>query len=373
MKNDSKAVVFIDYENLRGNEVQQIDFVLNHKLVPNEVVVCKTYGSFNTISERENRLFEKYNIQVERIRSFNSNEKNGADIKIVVDAMEYVRKDQITHFVIVSGDVDFKHLYQKLKEMFKTILAFSQKKSMSGYLGTYCTPIVIPNKFIRTERPSIHKALEVHVRDELLKHVISAVRFFTSSTTVRFFNMCLYNACKDFHVKRTGLLGYCEQKKWLKFNRTEERILLSDQLVKAPNLICEVYSLIIELGISGVDRSLKYLPHGIHNLVVKYLAESLQKVTRGKTYSLVHFSETVVKEINNDALDTDKVQSILYLLKMSNVIVYSPDMRSFRRLHQYDSDHIVKLHNRLVYHTCYTSTGSLSRSEWQHILDKSLK
>ncbi len=69
--------------------------------------------------------------------------KNSADIRLVVDAMEFVfTKPHISTFVVVSGDADFLPLLSRLREHNKQTIVVSRTKNLHAYLRTHCDEFI---------------------------------------------------------------------------------------------------------------------------------------------------------------------------------------------------------------------------------------
>lgn len=80
--------------------------------------------------------------------------KNSADIRLVVDAMEFVfTKPHISTFVVVSGDTDFLPLLSRLREHNKQTIVVSRTKNLHAYLRTHCDEFVDGDLYL-TNAPS---------------------------------------------------------------------------------------------------------------------------------------------------------------------------------------------------------------------------
>ena len=80
--------------------------------------------------------------------------KNSADIRLVVDAMEFVfTKPHISTFVVVSGDTDFLPLLSRLREHNKQTIVVSRTKNLHAYLRTHCDEFINGDVYL-TNAPS---------------------------------------------------------------------------------------------------------------------------------------------------------------------------------------------------------------------------
>ena len=91
--------------------------------------------------------------------------KNSADIRLVVDAMEFVfTKPHISTFVVVSGDTDFLPLLSRLREHNKQTIVVSRTKNLHAYLRTHCDEFIngdvyLANASNKSISPAIGKTI----------------------------------------------------------------------------------------------------------------------------------------------------------------------------------------------------------------------
>ena len=65
--------------------------------------------------------------------------KNGADIRLCLDAMEDIaRFDHIGTVIVVSGDSDFMPLAQKIKAMGRTLIGVGSRKTTNRHWASSC-------------------------------------------------------------------------------------------------------------------------------------------------------------------------------------------------------------------------------------------
>jgi len=59
--------------------------------------------------------------------------KNGADILLSIDAMEFALRDGIDAFVIASSDADFSHLAMRLRELGSRVIGIGEPKTPAAF------------------------------------------------------------------------------------------------------------------------------------------------------------------------------------------------------------------------------------------------
>ena len=158
MSNESVALYW-DFENLHASLIEKFQgkgaYRNSHYKPQHDVIDVKavydfasTYGTVAVNKAYCNwQFYGKYrskllNNSVELIQIFHPGQssKNGADIKLSLDAMEdMIRFPQITAVVVVTGDSDFIPLAQKLKAMGKDLIGIGEKSSTNKHWANSCT------------------------------------------------------------------------------------------------------------------------------------------------------------------------------------------------------------------------------------------
>jgi uncharacterized protein (TIGR00288 family) len=145
---ERKLALFIDFENIaRGIKDAQhkgfeIKVVLERLVEKGKIMVKRAYADWSRYTEYK-RPFHEAAIELIDIPQSRYSGKNSADIRMVVDAMDLVHKNEhIDTFVIVSGDSDFSPLVSKLRENDKYVIGLGVKDSSSELLVANCDEFI---------------------------------------------------------------------------------------------------------------------------------------------------------------------------------------------------------------------------------------
>jgi len=114
-----------------------------------KIILKRVYGDF---TEENMKLWKKICIEygVEAVIAWRETSfKNSSDMKMVTDIMEILIGYDLEHFVLVTGDVDFKELCRKILSKRKHIIGISCfENSVSRSLRKLCNEyIILENHF----------------------------------------------------------------------------------------------------------------------------------------------------------------------------------------------------------------------------------
>jgi uncharacterized LabA/DUF88 family protein len=137
---EQNLAVLIDFENIAAGvdkeKLGKVDIaaILRRLKVRGRIVTARSYADWGRFAKFKQPLLEQGVTMVE-LTSHGRNDKNRADIALVVDAMELAfTRDYIDTFVIISGDSDFTPLALRLKELNKRVIGVGTKGSTSKLL-----------------------------------------------------------------------------------------------------------------------------------------------------------------------------------------------------------------------------------------------
>ncbi len=154
---EPKLAVFVDFENIeRGIEEAglgkfQVDLVLNRLREKGKVIVSRAYADWGRYSAYKFD-FQDHGIDLIELPSRRKGQKNMADIKMVVDALDYAWKwSYLDSFVIVSGDSDFTPLISKLREYNRFVMGMGVRKSTSTLIADTCDEFVYYDDLVRIQ------------------------------------------------------------------------------------------------------------------------------------------------------------------------------------------------------------------------------
>ena len=137
---EQNLAVLIDFENIAaGTEKEKlgkvdIGAIFRRLKVRGRIVTARSYADWGRFAKFKQTLLEQGVTMVE-LTSHGMQDKNRADIALVVDAMELAfTREYVDTFVIISGDSDFTPLALRLKELNKRVIGVGTRGSTSKLL-----------------------------------------------------------------------------------------------------------------------------------------------------------------------------------------------------------------------------------------------
>jgi uncharacterized protein (TIGR00288 family) len=165
---EQNLCVLIDFENVAAGTEKEglgrfdIRLVMRRLKDKGRILVARSYGDWGRFAKFKQSLLEQGITMVE-LTSYRGQDKNRADIAMVVDAMELAfTRDYLDTFVILSGDSDFTPLVTRLKELNKHVVGIGTRKSSSRLLVESCDEFMFYDVLRRGETFEAPK----RVRDE---------------------------------------------------------------------------------------------------------------------------------------------------------------------------------------------------------------
>lgn len=145
---DCKLALFIDFENIaRGVRQRHLEERVDLRAILGEleekgrILIKRAYADWSYYKDYRSDLLQQGIEPVQVFAASRDREgwKNGADIRIAIDAIEAAyRSPEITDFALVTGDSDFLSLVNRLRENGKTVWGVGLKTSSSQYLVKSC-------------------------------------------------------------------------------------------------------------------------------------------------------------------------------------------------------------------------------------------
>ncbi len=170
----TKIAIFIDFENLETGVRKQYDTratvepIISRMNEYGVTAVRRAYGDWVQHANYRHPLLQAGVELVERPNV--SPGKNGADIKMAVDAVELaVRNDELDIFVLVSGNSDFLPLVHKLRELGKTVMVVGVDACTSNLLRKNC------DQYFTYDSLAVLRTVDKKVPNELVKIIERAV------------------------------------------------------------------------------------------------------------------------------------------------------------------------------------------------------
>src|SRR5438477_2975637 len=134
---NTTMAVFLDLENIALGALDanyprfEIQKVLERLLLKGHIVVKKAYCDFDRYKVFKRDLHEAA-FELIEIPHLNQSGKNSADIRMVVDALDFCyNRTHLDTFVIISGDSDFSPLVTSLRGNGKKVIGVGVKQASS--------------------------------------------------------------------------------------------------------------------------------------------------------------------------------------------------------------------------------------------------
>lgn len=100
-------------------------------------------------------------IDLIQVKRFGAQQKNAADIRMAVDAMEtLITHPEVTTFVLVAGDGDYTPLVQRLREYGKTVIGVGTEASASPRLVAVCSEYKYWGTLLAEVNPAVRSAVQ---------------------------------------------------------------------------------------------------------------------------------------------------------------------------------------------------------------------
>ena len=190
-----RFAVFIDFDNIAiGTKASQnrpfrYEHVLNWIRSRGEVLTQVAYGSWSSHADARQIQSElaAHGVRMEHLETTPSGGKNGADIALVLEALELVfTQEHIDSFCIVSGDSDFLPLVHKLKRYNKRVYICAAQDTISANLRRNCNEFISYENLLRAggsrnpdisrPAPSARRKPRYKQLEEALPYVRDAIR-----------------------------------------------------------------------------------------------------------------------------------------------------------------------------------------------------
>lgn len=150
--------LFIDFENVAAGTEKEglgrfdIDALMGRIKNKGRILISRCYGDWGRFARFKQSLLTA-NITMVELTSHGMQDKNRADIAMVVDCLEFAfLRDYIDTFVLVSGDSDFTPLVIKLRELNKRVIGIGTRKSTSRLLVNACDEFIFYDTIIKDKQ-----------------------------------------------------------------------------------------------------------------------------------------------------------------------------------------------------------------------------
>jgi uncharacterized protein (TIGR00288 family) len=155
---DANLAVLIDFENIAAGTEKEglgrfdISAIMGRLVDKGRVLIARSYADWGRFSRFKQSLLTA-NVTMYELTSHGMQDKNRADIAMVVDALELAfTKAYVDTFVIVSGDSDFTPLVLKMRELDKRVIGIGTRSSTSRLLVQACDEFIFYDSIVKAAR-----------------------------------------------------------------------------------------------------------------------------------------------------------------------------------------------------------------------------
>ncbi len=145
---EANLAVLIDFENIAAGTEKEglgrfdVDALMKRLKDKGRILVSRSYADWGRFARFKQGLL-KANVNMYELTSHGAQDKNRADIAMVVDCLELAfTRDYIDTFVVVSGDSDFTPLVLKMRELNKRVIGCGTRSSTSRLLIQACDEFI---------------------------------------------------------------------------------------------------------------------------------------------------------------------------------------------------------------------------------------
>ena len=161
---ENNLAVLIDFENIAAGTEKEglgrfdVETLMRHIKDKGRILVARSYADWGRFSRFKQSLLTS-NVTMMELTSHGMQDKNRADIAMVVDALELAfTKDYIDTYVVVSGDSDFTPMVLKMRELNKRVIGIGTRRSTSRLLIQACDEFNFYDTIVQPKQKRVRKA-----------------------------------------------------------------------------------------------------------------------------------------------------------------------------------------------------------------------
>ncbi len=177
--NGPQIAVFVDFENVATSaEANLGDFdvkaVMDLLRTRGRLLIKRAYGDWGRFHRYRRAMLEN-GIDLFQLYSVGIQQKNRADVRLAIDAMETVfTRPNIDTYAIISGDSDFTELIHKLRDHGKYTIGIGLHAATSDLLRRACDEFIFYETLVTEEIEDIADELQLPDPRELLRRALIA-------------------------------------------------------------------------------------------------------------------------------------------------------------------------------------------------------
>ncbi len=167
-----QVAVFFDFENLAIGARRDMPSLGQEAVsAPALKLLCQQRGSATirrAYADWGQPQFAPYQealalngIDLIQVKRFGAQQKNAADIRMAVDAMEaLITHPEISTYILVAGDGDYSPLVQRLREYGKTVIGVGTEASASPRLVAVCSEYNYWGTLVAEANPAVRQSVQ---------------------------------------------------------------------------------------------------------------------------------------------------------------------------------------------------------------------
>ena len=177
--NGPQIAVFMDFENVATSaEANFGDFdvtaVMDLLRTRGRLLIKRAYGDWGRFHRYRRAMLEN-GVDLFQLYSVGMQQKNRADVRLAIDAMETVfTRPTIDVYAVISGDSDFTELIHKLRDHGKYTIGIGLRSATSDLLRRACDEFIFYEALVTEEAVDISEELRLPDARELLRRALTA-------------------------------------------------------------------------------------------------------------------------------------------------------------------------------------------------------
>jgi hypothetical protein len=155
---DVNLAVLIDFENIAAGTEKEglgrfdVEALMDRLKDKGRILVARSYGDWGRFARFKQELLT-CNVTMMELTSHGMQDKNRADIAMVVDCLELAfTRHFVDTFVIVSGDSDFTPLVLKMRELNKKVIGVGTRGSTSRLIINACDEFIFYDTVVKAKK-----------------------------------------------------------------------------------------------------------------------------------------------------------------------------------------------------------------------------
>jgi uncharacterized protein (TIGR00288 family) len=175
--NGLQIAVFMDFENIATSAEATIgDFDVNAIMellrTRGRLLIKRAYGDWGRYQRYRRDMLES-GIDLFQLYTVGVQQKNRADVRLAIDAMETVfTRPNIDLYAVVSGDSDFTELIHKLRDHGKYTIGIGLRAATSDLLRRACDEFIFYETLVSEELDDISDELRLPDARDLLRRAL---------------------------------------------------------------------------------------------------------------------------------------------------------------------------------------------------------